>query len=390
MSPLCAYAVDLKRFLLSPSFNWKFRRSSSHYINLKYRQWKIFCHEPFIALLYPARNELHIFQCFPKSVECIDIIRLKLLLDSSDSILINKRYIVMSAYNIVLVYKFTNHHFELYKVFASKYGASIISANQDFDEFIEEYTVSNYSVSVIILIGDRLWIAGVNREKYVINLYTGEQDMKKSLSSTIKVIKKLPYVLHQNESIFSITDINGKFISFMVVSRAERCYMNKYIVAICYPSKSSDDKYNIQFRLILTGKRIGKLIIPKTASVTLHPSKLIMYLFSARSEGYKVSAVSIITGVFLWDYKVTCVHATYWGAFLSVVEERFLFVYPAPSGEDFYAVFNLQGKLLYEELYFTSGILLYFSDEVILAKEGDRIHVTNFYKSIHDCWFKKH
>nr|XP_014284565.1 uncharacterized protein LOC106686008 isoform X3 [Halyomorpha halys] len=94
MSPLCAYAVDLKRFLLSPSFNWKFRRSSSHYINLKYRQWKIFCHEPFIALLYPARNELHIFQCFPKSVECIDIIRLKLLLDSSDSILINKRGIL--------------------------------------------------------------------------------------------------------------------------------------------------------------------------------------------------------------------------------------------------------------------------------------------------------
>lgn len=385
LTPLCSCAVELKRFSLSPAFNWRFGRSRSYYINLKYRQWKVVCCEPYIAVLYSSFNELHIFYSFLNSVEIIDIISINLPVNTIEQpILINKNYIVIGAFNITLVYKLINKNFKLYKAFALKCDSYIICTDHGFNDFIEENILSDYAVFEKVLIGDMLWISDINDKKHIINLNTGKQDMKHNLSLYTKVVQNSQYVLNFEGVNVSITDINGLIISSFRVSHSDKiCYMNKSILVICFPRTIEDEHYNIECREILTGKLIRTLSVNERTRVTLHPKKMILYLFSTHIDLYKVSSQCIETGIIIWKYEISCGPHMFWGSFLSVVNERFLFVYPAPTSDDFYALFNLKGKLIYEEVYFTSGVLLHFSDAVVLAKEEGRLHVSNFYGSIH-------
>ena len=68
----------------------------------------------------------------------------------------------------------------------------------------------------------------------------------------------------------------------------------------------------------------------------------------------------------------------YWGSFLHTINERFLLVYPAPSSDDLYALFDLQGKLIYEST-FLSGVLLNFSDQAMVSNEVSRLHLLTFF-----------
>ncbi|CAH1407550.1 unnamed protein product [Nezara viridula] len=385
LSPLCSYAIELKRFLLSPAFNWRSRRSNSYYINLKYRQWKVICCEPYIAMLYSSVNELHIFCCVADSVECIDVVSINLPVNSIEQqIFINKKYIVIGAFNITLVYKLIDKSFKLYKAFASKCDSCIISSDHAFNDFIQENILSDYVVFEKVLIGDMLWITAVNGMKHIINLSTGKQDMKQNLFLYTKAMQNSQYVLNYEDVNVILTDINGLIISSFRVSHSDKIfYMNKSILVICFPRTIEDDQYTIECREIMTGLLIRTLSVNERTRVTLHPKKSVLYLLSTQSDLYKVSSFCIDTGVIIWNYEISCGPHMFWGAFLTVVNERFLFVYPAPYCDDLSALFNLQGKLLYEEVYFTSGILIHFSDAVILAKEEGRLHVCIFNEPFH-------
>lgn len=377
--PLCGRAKELKNYLCSSAYNWSRGNSQHLYVYLQYRHWKFVCYEPYMAVIYLPINELHIYHISRSSIVCKDIVSVNLPRNSIEQpLLMNSKYIVLGSYNITHVFKLGEETFILYRTFALKYDPVLYDTDDDFDEFVKQNVLPNHCVFERALVDDKLWITDISGNKHIVDLKTGAKTIFSTSFLNTRVLSSSKFIFNFINDNVLITDSCGNTVcKFPAPDVHKSFYINSTIVAVALPRLLEGNMFPVECREIITGNLIRKISVPDRTRVALHSKDDILFSLTTVSNLYTVSSLCIKSGNYLWKYEANTGPHLFWGSYLSTVCNRYFFIYPSPSSDYFYALFNHKGKLLNEKP-FSAGILLYFSDNLVVALIEGRLLLTFF------------